>query len=260
MEVVPALPIELWRAVCTVNVISAEFPYVDSGAYSVLVRVARRFVIPNAKALFIRKVSIGGGFQTALPNGHLHSIEDRPAYVFYDDKHWYKDNVLHRVGLPAVIYSMGTRVWCTEGKRRRELPFIIYNDGSQCFAEDDETVFGNCTKIWWRLLKTGKTTAIDLHANKCLYINGKNRTPPCDDLGYFQKWNCPRPGGLPSLITNLGTQRWQTPAANDKRWAQVLTAAEVMDIYRGWIDDWHARGMFLDISLDSLRVGGMVMA
>lgn len=238
------LPLELWWAVCTVNVVPAVFPYIDSAVYSVLVRAARRFAIPNAKALFIRKKRRTNGYAFVLPNGRNHSVGGRPALISIDTEWWYADGKLHRVGLPAAI-SPGVSTWCENGiARRGPLPFLIMSTGTQAWVQ------GN------------KIEELAAHVStlcriSCMVVNENG----------IRCWNFNEKihrDGLPALIHQDGSQHWcqngewyrpGLPAAIFVNGRQVWdedSVHKVDKIRAGWFDDWHERGMFLDINYSDI--------
>lgn len=145
MALLVPLPLEIWHKIATIFIISAELPgdgastYTNSAVYLVLVRVARRFALPDAKAVFIRREHYSNLYKTTLPCGHVHSIGGDPRGFALRP-------------LLVTVVAGGTRtIYCTalgrrrslqppsrcvDGKRREGLPFIITNSGDQAFLEE----------------------------------------------------------------------------------------------------------------------------
>lgn len=248
---------DLWALIATsIWASNATAEWRDPSAYWVLVQVAKSMALPAAKTMFIRTVIDCAGPQTVLPNGDLHSVNDQPALTIKGmQKQWYKDNILHRGhGLPAIIYADGTQVWYDYG-RRRDLPFMIGAHGEQYFAGDDESlIYGGGADMVMALVRIGDTTVCNAYGEKTLWKNGQYVRKPFVELSTGLSWN--RAGDLPTNIWRDGSQRWLSPIIHNSR-RTTLTAAAVMDIYAGWISEWHQRGEFLELSLGTL--GGMTV-
>jgi hypothetical protein len=123
----------------------------DSVAYNLLARTSSRFLatcpVRDAKSHFTAPVKRAVLTCYRLPNGHIHSPGDAPAITthqfwlipnghtarFCHDTHfglevsfWYKDNMLHRVGGPAVTYSNGQEYYYENDKLLGEVPTMKY--------------------------------------------------------------------------------------------------------------------------------------
>lgn len=254
METLPTLQPELWRHIATVNVVPAEFPYLDCAAYWVLVRVARRFAIADAKALFIRKTVDFGHTATILPNGDIHSVNDEPAFITDHKRLWCSHNRISRATLPAVIFMDGTQIWIHEGKLRMGLPYSISGNGSQKFSLSGDTIFRDRVYDEPTEFATSKRMTID--ENGCrwwgneLYVSHRDVLPAFISAIYNMQWwyqngKEHREYGLPFSINMDGSQGWT--GENGR-----LTDAAVVEIRRGWFDEWHERGLFLDLTVEDI--------
>lgn len=78
-------------------------------------------------AHFIKRVEEDKTVKWLLPNGMLHSIGDRPAFVRRNEQKWYRMGQLHRDVGPAVSTKY-EKLWYKNGKCHREgAPAYITN-------------------------------------------------------------------------------------------------------------------------------------
>lgn len=247
MEAGATLPLELWREVAISIEISGEYgPYIEAATYNLLVRASKRFIIPDAMKVFMRIESIIGGFVSKLPNGCRHSIDDQPAVFTAEQQEWYENGLLHRVGSPAIIQPGKTQAWFTLGRRRRGLPFMILEEGTQVFAEDDDIV--SADKIS-DVLRSGKMQILGSDGNRSWYQNGimsrGGGLPAGVTVNCSQQWQRESRGGLPTLIKADGSQRWfegsHISAHKPARKPQI-----------DWIEEWHQRGEMLNLTAEDV--------
>lgn len=251
METLPALLPELWRVICTVNVIPAEFPYLDPATYSVLVRVARRFALPDAKALFIRVVASDclDYIETILPNGLRHSVNDMPASSNWRNGRWYDNGKLGRKVLPAIINTDDSQTWIDDGKLRTGLPYQIGSDGEQRFSLDGEPGADSMLP-----LIAERMLVIGANGSYCWHINGRlHRDVLPAKVGFALEWyqngrEC-RQGGLPVFLGPSGEQSW---ALSDSFGARVKAWHRVRAARIEWFEDWHRRGLFLELTAEDI--------
>ena len=100
--------------------------------------------------------------------GELHRDDDLPAFIGCNGtKKWYKNNKLHRLKGPAVIWSDGTKGWFIEGKeyteeefnkvikRRKELARWVYQRWYSDFMRNPNTERGQryISKDYDRMMK-----------------------------------------------------------------------------------------------------------
>lgn len=147
-----ALPLELWRHICTSITVPAEdetyqiSAHVDPEPYWVLVRSARKFSAWSdmktilskaaATAAISRSVNsaLGGMITITLPNGNRHSEHGPSVVKIGSSAEWFYDGLRHRgAGLPAIVHADGEQHWYQHGicSREEPLPAVIYADGSQ---------------------------------------------------------------------------------------------------------------------------------
>ncbi len=101
------------------------------GRYSLNKRVQRAVRDVSVRTIYIT----GGGRKTVLPNGMLHSVDDKPAQVgAVCSKSWWKLGKRHRDNdLPAVYRADGEKEWWINGLKHREndLPAVIFGRSRQ---------------------------------------------------------------------------------------------------------------------------------
>lgn len=227
--------------------------YLDSATYWVLVRVARRFVIPNAKAVFIRTRRGTNKFESLLPNGQCHSVgmASRSNHLH---QQWCRDGILHRSGAPAVIFANKSQLWYENGYRRAGLPFLIKGDGCQSWVTRVEHAptrsfeFSDDLEL---IISVGST----LNINECgqrFYGRGiqKHRLGlPAEISAYgSQYWYADgklHREGLPACIYYDGCQDW---FVNN----EIVISCEIRAICATWIEEWHSRGLCMELTAADL--------
>lgn len=246
MEAAPALPLELWHAICTVA--STELPYLDPAAYYIMARAAERFTIPNAKALFIRVLEHKTYTETVLPNGRRHSINGDPAYVDSSEQRWYEDGWIHRTGAPAINKADGSQTWVVSGRLRTGLPYHIGADGTQLFSTDGFTMHMDVPVVAVKLMlidPRGSYQRSDdnfMHRDILPAIIQYNGTMTWYQNGYKE-----RGGGLPIRIDRNGDQQWWGPRGDFESQAVYQKAQ-----FARWLDEWHASEMFMELTAADL--------
>jgi hypothetical protein len=97
--------------------------------------------------------------------------DDYSGHSSNKERHWYKNNNLHREDGPAIEYADGTKYWYKEGKRHREDgPAVEYPDGTKYWYLEGDSYFqivlkdqiildeyeGKYGLIWYRILGKNK--------------------------------------------------------------------------------------------------------
>ena len=68
----------------------------------------------------------------------LHSIQDKPAVICNGTKEWYRYGKLHRMLLPAVMYTNGDVEYWVDGKRHRlDGPAVIFGNKQYWFKDGE---------------------------------------------------------------------------------------------------------------------------
>ena len=119
-------------------------------------------------------------------NGLLHR-ENLPAVIRSGHKQWYRNGKMHRVGLPALEDSSGYKEWWMDGEKHHSVhPVGYYHPyGAKIWWSKNRVhrngdlpamVYGNGTKYWYKNGKLHRETlpAIEwANGGKAWYKNGK---------------------------------------------------------------------------------------
>ena len=76
--------------------------------------------------------------ETRNEEGELHSYNNLPAKVYWGNREWYKNGVLHNdIDLPAVVSAQGDLEYYQNGKRHRDNgPAVIRRNGVCSWYKD----------------------------------------------------------------------------------------------------------------------------
>lgn len=196
------LPLELWHLISvSLKMALGQGPsavgiacsaYIDPSVYWALVRVAKSFALPDAKATFSRVIARSNYTSIILPNGAMHnyqgtSAKHLPARVYSNGTlEWYCDDEIHREnGLPAVMRQDGAMFWYERGVLHRDglLPAAILPDGEQ----------------WWFCRgKRTTSTGLDIY----LGLMGEYA------VSWLKNGNYHRGDDLPAITHASGGQEW----------------------------------------------------